>query len=157
MKRKIILITGIIGIIIAIIFFIAIIKNIFFTDGQTKLYEDGWTAYENKQYDLTIFYLNKVEKNKYPDIVAPLGFSYFEKKDFQNTISNLKEAYDKKIGEKEGYYDKIANTLGISYLEKGDYDKSELYLKKAQELGNENALRNLQILDSLQQSQQKRP
>ncbi|MBQ0152498.1 MAG: hypothetical protein KBS61_06355, partial [Chryseobacterium sp.] len=82
-------------------------------------------------------------------------FSYFEKKDFQNTISNLQEAYDKKIGEKEGYYDKIANTLGISYLEKGDYDKSGLYLKKAQELGNENALRNLQILDSLQQSQQK--
>ncbi len=156
MKRKIILITGIIGIIISIIFFIAIIKYNFFTDGQTKLYEDGWTAYENKQYDLTIFYLNKVEKRKYPDIVAPLGFSYFEKKDYQNTIVNLQEAYDMKIGEKEGYYDKIANTLGISYLEKGDYDKSEFYLKKAKELGSPFSSRNLQILDSLQQAQKER-
>lgn len=142
---------------LACIVLFAIAKFSLFRDADINFYEEGWTAYENKQYDLTIFYLDKVEKNKYPNIVAPLGFSYFEKKDYQNTISNLQEAYDKKIGEKEGYYDKVANTLGISYMEKGDYDKSELYLKKAQELGNENALRNLQILDSLQQSQQKRP
>lgn len=42
-------------------------------------------------------------------------------------------------------------------MEKGDFDKSEFYLKKAQELGSPYSSRNLQILDSLQQSQQKRP
>ena len=133
-----------------------LIKYNFFTDEQTKLYQDGWTAYENKQYDLTIFYLNHVDKNKFPDIAAPLGFSYFEKKDFQNTIINLQEAYDKKIGKKEGYYDKVANTLGIGYMEKGDFDKSEFYLNKAKELGNPYSSRNLQILDSLKQAQKLR-
>lgn len=151
--KKIIFITGIIGIIIAIIFFFSVIKYNFFTDGHTKLYQDGWTAYENKQYDLTIFYLNHVDKNKFPDIVALLGFSYFEKRDYQNAIINLQEAYDKNIGQKEGYNDKIANTLGIIYMEKGDFDKSEFYLKKAKELGNPHSSRNLRILDSLEKAQ----
>lgn len=138
--------------VVAIILLFLIAKFSLFTDDNTKFYKDGWTAYENKQHDLTIFYLNHVDKNKYPDIVAPLGFSYFENKDYENAYSNLKEAYDKKIGKQEGYYDKILNTLGIISMEKKDFAKSEKYFIEAQKLGNPNSKKNLQILDSLEQS-----
>ena len=74
----------------------AIVKYKLFTDNDNKFYKDGWTAYENNQYDLTIFYLSHVDKNKFSDIVAPLGFSYLQKQDFGNAITNLQEAYDKK-------------------------------------------------------------
>lgn len=130
----------------------AIVKYTLFTDNDNKFYKDGWTAYENNQYDLTIFYLNHVDKNKFPDIVAPLGFSYLQKQDFGNAITNLQEAYDRKIGEKEGYYDKISNSLGICYMRKGDLEKSKFYLQQAEKLGNPDSKRNLQILDSLQQN-----
>ncbi|MPS65068.1 MAG: hypothetical protein DI622_04265 [Chryseobacterium sp.] len=130
----------------------AIVKYTLFTDNDNKFYKDGWTAYENNQYDLTIFYLNHVDKNKFPDIVAPLGFSYLQKQDFGNAITNLQEAYDRKIGEKEGYYDKISNSLGICYMQKGDLEKSKFYLQQAEKLGNPDSKRNLQILDSLQQN-----
>lgn len=79
-----------------------------------------------------------------------LGFSYLEKQDFENAINNLQEAYNNKIGEKEGYYDKISNSLGICYMQKGDLNKSKLYLQEAQKLGNPDSKRNLQILDSLE-------
>ncbi len=130
----------------------AIMKYKLFTDNDNKFYKDGWTAYENNQYDLTIFYLSHVDKNKFPDIVAPLGFSYLQKQDFGNAITNLQEAYDKKIGEKEGYYDKISNSLGICYMQKGDLDKSRFFLQQAEKLGNPDSKRNLKILDSLQQN-----
>ncbi|PJJ62946.1 tetratricopeptide repeat protein [Chryseobacterium geocarposphaerae] len=130
----------------------AIVKYKLFTDNDNKFYKDGWTAYENNQYDLTIFYLSHVDKNKFPDIVAPLGFSYLQKQDFGNAITSLQEAYDKKIGEKEGYYDKISNSLGICYMQKGDLDKSRFFLQQAEKLGNPDSKRNLKILDSLQQN-----
>ena len=38
-------------------------------------------------------------------------------------------------------------------MEKEDFDKSEFYLKKAKELGSPYSSRNLQILDSLEQTQ----
>ncbi|MGG5210057.1 tetratricopeptide repeat protein [Chryseobacterium sp. MIQD13] len=140
----------IIILIIALLLLGVIIKYKLFTDNDTKFYKDGWTAYENKQYDLTIFYLNHVDKNKFPDVLAPLGFSYFEKQDFENAIINLQEAHNKRIGEKEGYYDKISNTLGICYMEKGDLNKAKLFLQEAQKSGNPDSRRNLQILDSLE-------
>lgn len=140
---------------IVLLLLVAIGKYKLFTDNDTKFYKDGWAAYENKQYDLTIFYLNRVDKNKFPDISAPLGFSYLEKKDFENAINNLEEAYNNKIGEKEGYYDKISNSLGICYMQKGDLTKAKLFLQKAEKLGNPDSKRNLQILDSLEQVQNK--
>lgn len=143
----------IIILVIVLLLLAVIVKYKLFTDNDTKFYKDGWTAYENKQYDLTIFYLNRVDKNKFPDISAPLGFSYLEKQDFENAIHNLQEAYNNKIGEKEGYYDKISNSLGICYMQKGDLNKSKLYLQEAQKLGNPDSKRNLQILDSLEQAQ----
>lgn len=121
----------------------AIAKYKLFIDNDTKFYKDGWTGHENKQYDLTIFYLSRIDKNKFPDIVAPLGFSYLEKQDFGNAITNLQEVYDKKIGEKEGYYDKISNSLGICYMQKGDLNKSKFFLQEAQKLGNSDSKRNL--------------
>lgn len=145
MKRavQIILLIG------SIFFFIVIIKYNFFTDSESKFYKDGWDSYENKQYDLTLFYLNRVDKDKYPDIVAPLGFSYMEKKDYQNAISNLTSAYNNGIGKKEGYFDKITNSLGICYMQIGNLSKSKYFLLEAEKQGSPDSGRNLQILDSL--------
>ncbi|WP_282630748.1 hypothetical protein [Empedobacter sedimenti] len=136
-------------VLITLISLFVIAKYKLFTDNNLKFYEDGWTAYENEQYDLTIFYLSHVDKNKYPDVVAPIGFSYFEKKDFPNALINLQDAYNKKIGIKEGYSDKISNTLGIIYMEKGEFDKSKFYFTDALNSNNPDSKRNLQILDSL--------
>ena len=144
-------IVQIIVLLIAIIILFALAKYTLFRDGNSKMYDEGWTAYENKQYDLAIFQLSHVDKNKYPDIVAPLGFSYFEKKDYQNALENLQYAYDKKIGLKEGYLDKITNTLGIIYMERKDFKKSRFYLKEAMKHGSSNSIRNIQIIDSIEQ------
>ena len=151
MKRAI----QIILLICSIFFFIVIIKYNFFTDSESKFYKDGWNSYENKQYDLTLFYLNRVDKNKYPDVVAPLGFSYMEKKDYQSAISNLTVAYNNGIGKKEGYFDKITNSLGICYMQIGDLTKSKYFLLEAEKQGNPDSTGNLKILDSLQNSQNK--
>lgn len=151
MKRAV----QIILLICSIFFFVVIIKYNFFTDSESKFYKDGWDSYESKQYDLTLFYLNRVDKNKYPDVVAPLGFSYMEKKDYQNAISNLTVAYNNGIGKKEGYFDKITNSLGICYMQIGDLTKSKYFLLEAEKQGNPDSTGNLKILDSLQNSQNK--
>lgn len=104
---------------------------------------------------MTLFYLNRVDKNKYPDVVAPLGFSYMEKKDYQSAISNLTVAYNNGIGKKEGYFDKITNSLGICYMQIGDLTKSKYFLLEAEKQGNPDSTGNLKILDSLQNSQNK--
>ncbi|MCY0977011.1 hypothetical protein PGH12_07610 [Chryseobacterium wangxinyae] len=151
MKRvfQIILLIG------SVLFFVIIIKYYFFTDNDKKFYKDGWDSYENKQYDLTIFYLNHVDKNKYPDAVAPLGFSYMEKKDYNNAISNLIVAYENGIGKNEGYFDKITNSLGICYMQTGDLKKSKYFLSEAKKQGNPDSEINLKILDSLEQVRNK--
>ena len=62
-------IVQIIVLLIAIIILFALAKYTLFRDGNSKMYDEGWTAYENKQYDLAIFQLSHVDKNKYPDVV----------------------------------------------------------------------------------------
>ncbi len=131
------------------------VKYNFFTDNESKFYKNGWDSYENNQYDLTLFYLNRVDKNKYPDVVAPIGFSYMEKKDYNNAISNLTVAYNKGIGKKEGYFNKITNSLGICYMQMGNLTKSKYFLLEAEKQGNPNSKRNLQILDSLENTSNK--
>lgn len=98
---------------------------------------------------MTLFYLNRVDKNKYPDVVAPIGFSYMEKKDYNNAIFNLTIAYNNGIGKKEGYRDKITNSLGICYMQIGDLTKSKYFLLEAEKQGNPNSSGNLKILDRL--------
>ena len=78
-----------------------------------------------------------------------------EKKDYNNAISNLTVAYNKGIGKKEGYFNKITNSLGICYMQMGNLTKSKYFLLEAEKQGNPNSKRNLQILDSLENTSNK--
>lgn len=121
----------------------------FLTSEETKNFKDGWDSFEKKQYDLTIFYLKKVDENNYPDINAPLGFSYLEKRDYKNAILNLSAAYNEKVGLNEGYFNKVTNSLGICYMETTLYDRAKIYFEESKEDGNSYAAKNLILVDSL--------
>jgi|GEM_PF-895868 len=149
MKKTIQIIIGI----IAFAFLIVIIKKNFFTDDNTQFYDKAWSAYENKQYETAIMYFNLIDKDKYPEILMPLGSSYLKIGNYNNAIQNLSKAYKIELGKKTDNYNKILNTLGVCYLEIKDLRQARFYLEKALNEGNQNSLRNIQILDSLEQVQ----
>lgn len=148
MKKIIQIIIGI----IALGFIIVIAKNALFTDTSTQFYDDGWDAHEKKQYESAVFYFSKVDKTKYPDVVMALGSSYLELKDYRNAILNFQEAYKNKTAYSGGDFNKILNSLGYCYLQTGDLAKAKYFFQEAVKSGNSNSKKNLQILDSLEQT-----
>ncbi|WP_294222670.1 tetratricopeptide repeat protein [uncultured Chryseobacterium sp.] len=146
MKKIVLIIVGI----IAIGLIVVIAKNSIFTDSDTQFYEDGWEAHGKKQYELAIFYFERINKDKYPDAFMGLGSSYLELNDYENAILNFEKAVrnkDKYSPEDNG---KIQNSLGYCYLQIKNFNKAKQHLLEADQLGNPNSKRNLQILDSLE-------
>ncbi|TWP30809.1 tetratricopeptide repeat protein [Apibacter muscae] len=141
---------------IALAFFIVIIKNTFFTDSNTQFYNKAWDAYEKQQYETAIIYFSYIDKDKYPEILMPLGSCYLRIGDYANAIQNLNEAYRRELGKKTGDYNKVLNTLGVCYLDIGNLKEARYFLEKALNEGNLNSTRNLQILDSLEREQTKK-
>lgn len=149
MKKALQIIIGI----IALGFIIVIAKNELFTDADTQFYNDGWDAHEKGQYELAVFYFNRIDKTKYPDVFMALGSSYLELKDYGNAVLNLQEAYKNKKAYNNEDFNKIINSLGYCYLQTRDLNKAKYFFQEAEKLGNPNSKRNLQILDSLNQKQ----
>ena len=52
---------------------------------------------------------------------------------------------------------KLVNLLGIAYSKNNDLKQARFYFLEAKKLGNQNSLRNIQILDSLEQVQKNAP
>jgi len=134
---------------------VAIIKTTFFTDDNQELYEKGISYYNDKEYVAAKQYFNWVDKRKIPEAVIPLGYSYFYTKDYENAIQNLQGAFEKKLGKPQSLSE-VANVLGISYMHINDLKNARIYLEKAKEMGNQNSVYNLKILDSLEQKLQNR-
>lgn len=147
MKKALQIIIGI----IALGFMIVIAKNALFTSTDTQFYDDGWEAHGKGQYESAVFYFNKVDKTKYPDVVMGLGSSYLELKDYGNAILNFQEAYRNKKGYSSEDFNKILNSLGYCYLQTRDLAKAKYFFQEAEKLGNPNSKRNLKIIDSLEQ------
>lgn len=140
--------------IIALGFIVVIAKNTLFTSADEKWYNEGWNAHEKGDYNTAIFYFNRLDKTKYPDVYVGLGSSYLNTGDFKNAIQNFLEAYKKNIGKGTQDYNKIRNSLGYCYLQIRDYRNARVYFNEAKQLGNENSNINLQILDSLEQKKE---
>lgn len=146
MKKILLIIVGI----IAISSVVVIAKNSIFTDSDTQFYEDGWEAYDKKQYELAVFYFERLNKDKYPEAFMGLGSSYLELNDYHNAVLNFEKAVlnkDKYNSEDNG---KIQNSLGYCYLQTKKFSKARQHLLEADKLGNPNSRRNLEILDSLE-------
>lgn len=111
MKNKVILIFSF----ISIVLFIFFIKEILFKDRDTEFYQKGWEAYSKKECEMSIFYLNHVNKEKYPDILLPLGACYVDTENFNDAITIIEEALKKKIVKSQDYGN-ILGLLGYSYL-----------------------------------------
>ncbi len=151
MKKIIQIIIGI----IAIGFIVVIAKNALFTSADEKLYDQGWSAYEKGDYKTAIFYFDKVDKAKYPDVFVGLGSSYMNIEDFDNAIQNFQEAYKKNLGKGTEDYNKVRNSLGYCYLQIGDYKNARFYFQEAMKSGSSNSKKNIQIIDSLEPTQNK--
>ncbi|WP_241331099.1 tetratricopeptide repeat protein [Chryseobacterium arthrosphaerae] len=148
MKKTFLILIGI----IALGFIIVIAKNAIFTDADTQFYDDGWTAHEKGQYELAAFYFSKVDKARYPDAPMGLGASYLELKNYDKAIVSFEEAYKNKKAYSSEDYSKILNSLGYCYLQTGNLKNAKFFLQEAEKSGNLNSKRNLQILDSLEQT-----
>lgn len=151
MKKIVQIILGI----IALGFLVVIIKDNFFTDSNTKSYNDGWEAYEKNQYEMAIFNFNHVDKTKNPDVLVGLGSSYSKIGDYNNAIQHLQKAYDIAYGKGTEDYNKVLVSLGMSYLYSGDLKKARYYLDEAKKIGTPDIQINFKILDSLEQVQNK--
>ncbi|WP_370900670.1 hypothetical protein [Chryseobacterium gossypii] len=136
---------------------VVIAKNSLFTDANTQFYDDGWDAHGKKQYELAIFYFDRVDKNKYPEAFMALGSSYLELKDYNNAILNFEKASENKDKYSTEDNSKIQNSLGYCYLQTKNLSKAKYHLLEADKLGNPNSKRNLRILDSLETVQINRP
>lgn len=139
--------------IIAVGLIIVIAKNSLFTDKSTQFYNDGWTAFEKKNYESSIFFFNHVDETKYPDVSMGLGASYLELKDYDNAILNLQKAYKNKQSYSSEDFNKILNSLGYCYLQTRELDKAQFFLEEGVKFGNPNSKRNIEIVDSLKQIQ----
>ncbi|MBL1223102.1 tetratricopeptide repeat protein [Chryseobacterium sp. L7] len=84
-----------------------------------------------------------------------LGASYLELKDYDKAIINFEEAYKNKKAYSPEDFSKILNSLGYCYLETRNLKNAKYFLQEAEKSGNPNSKRNLQILDSLEQVQNK--
>lgn len=147
MKKILQIIIGI----IALGFIVVIVKNTLFTSADNRFYDDGWTAYEKGDFNTAIFYFEKIDKTKYPDVYVGLGSSYMNTQDFDNAIQNFQQAYKKYLGKGTEDYNKIRNSLGYCYLQVGDYKNARFYFEEAMKHGSTNSIRNIQIIDSLEQ------
>lgn len=151
MKKLILVIIGI----IAILGVIVIAKNNYvFSFGDTERIDKGWKAYENKEYSFAITQFVTVDFKKHPEVVMPLADSYLEIGEPYNAIQYLEPAYKSK-DYNSADLSKITNMLGIAYTKSGDYKKARTFLEESIKLGNSNSQQNLQILESLEQNQNK--
>lgn len=151
MKKILQIIIGI----IALGFIVVIVKNTLFTSADNRFYDDGWTAYEKGDFNTAIFYFEKIDKTKYPDVYVGLGSSYMNTEDFDNAIQNFQEAYKKNVGKGTEDYNKVRNSLGYCYLQIGDYKNARFYFQEAIKSGSSNSKKNIQIIDSLEPTQNK--
>ncbi len=140
--------------IIAILGIIAIVKNNYvFSFGDTERLDKGWKAYESKDYSFAISQFLAVDHKKHPEVILPLADAYLEINEEDNAIKYLEPAYKNKNND----LPKITNMLGIAYIKSKDFKKARAMLLESEKLGNENSKINLHILDSLEQTQKKRP
>lgn len=105
-------ITFIIGI-IALGFFILIIKNNFFNESNDPFLEKGFQAYENKNYNEAILYFEKVDINKNKIISGYLGDSYLQIEEYVPAQKYLLKAYTEKTDEPQ-YFKNTVNNLALS-------------------------------------------
>ncbi|WP_295813086.1 hypothetical protein [uncultured Apibacter sp.] len=144
--------------IIAILGIIVIAKNnyIFSNPNQERL-DKGWIAYQNNDYNYAIKQFILLNYSEYPEIILPLSDSYIQIGEYDNAIRNLKNAYNEKIYKNQNELSKLVNLLGIAYSKNNDLKQARFYFLEAKKLGNQNSLRNIQILDSLEQVQKNAP
>ncbi|OBW40363.1 hypothetical protein AB670_03315 [Chryseobacterium sp. MOF25P] len=140
---------------IALLVIIAIIKNNYlFSFGDTERIDKGWSAYEKKDYSNAVVQFVAVDLNKNPDIIFPLADSYLEIGEPYNAIKYLEIAYKNKNYSSE-QQSQITNLLGIAYTNDKDYNKARIFLNESDKLGNQKSKKNLQILDSLENTSNK--
>ncbi|WP_295813102.1 hypothetical protein [uncultured Apibacter sp.] len=142
---------------LAIPVFIGMVKLFLFTDSNEENFTKGIKAFDTENYNAAIIYFNWVDKKKYPEVIHYLGDSYLKIGDVSNCIQLLQEVYDKKSVNNMNELSKLVNLLGIAYSKNNDLKQARFYFLEAKKLGNQNSLRNIQILDSLEQVQKNAP
>ncbi|MGN7866948.1 hypothetical protein [Chryseobacterium sp.] len=148
MKKLTIIIIGI----IAVLGIVVIAKNNYvFSFGDRERLDKGWKAYEGRDYSFAITQFVSVDLKDHPEVVMPLADSYLEIGEAYNAIQYLEPAYHGKNYSADER-SKITNMLGIAYTKEKNYKKARLFLEESNKLGNPNSKRNLQILDSLEQT-----
>lgn len=147
MKKALQIVIGI----IAFISIIMIVKNKIFTSANDDLYDKGWRAYKEGEFQKSIGSLSKLNIKEYPKISMALGDSYFEVQDYKNAEKYLKTVYDKNQLTDKDELKILTNMLGICNIELNNFKRARYFLEESDKLGNPNSKRNLKILDSLEQ------
>lgn len=151
MKKTLSIIIGF----IALSIFISIIKITFFKNNDENFYNQGWDAYEKKDYNSAIILFNKIDSKKYPDVLGPIADSYMEIGDYENAIQNFEKVYKSNTAINTENYPSILNNLGLCYMLVGKLKEARFFLEKSYNLGNKNSSTNLNKLDSLEIKQSK--
>ncbi|MGH1520387.1 tetratricopeptide repeat protein [Chryseobacterium sp. JK1] len=129
---------------------VAIAKNKLFTNPNDDLYNKGWTEYQSGEFQKSIMSLSGLDIKEYPKISMALGDSYFEMQDYKNAEKYLQITFDKHLFKNVDEKKMLTNMLGICNIELKNYKNARFFLEESEKLGNPNSKRNLQILDSLE-------
>lgn len=144
MKKTITLIIGI----IALGFFIVIIKNNFFDEPNDPYLEKGFNAYDNKNYNEAILYFEKVDIQENKIITGYLGDAYLQVEEYVPAQKYLLKAYHEKTDERQ-YFKNTVNNLALSYLALKDTVNALKYFKEGMDLNNPSSKQNYELLQSI--------
>lgn len=98
--------------------------------GWQHNYDAGKKAFEERKYDASLQYLEKVavEKNNFADVFNMLGIIYYQGSRFEEAISSFKRALEINPDYTEAYL-----SLAVVYNELGQFEKSsEVYANAKQ-------------------------
>lgn len=116
-------------------------------DDIDKIYKEGESNYQRKDYKLAIQCFEEAAKFNHPNALFRLGFMYSLGEGISQDHNRAKEYYEK-AGQLK--HSKALNNLGYMYdLGEGvpqDYQMAQKYYEKAIELGDVNSMNNLAIL-----------
>jgi superkiller protein 3 len=109
-----------------------------------EYFQKGNIASENEEYNEAIFYYQKsIEINPQSnEAYYNMGFAYQNKGNYNRAI----ECYEKSI-EINPQYDDAYTNMGLAYVKKGNDNKAIECWQIAARMGNENAQKNLNIIN----------
>ncbi|MBI5642460.1 MAG: tetratricopeptide repeat protein [Deltaproteobacteria bacterium] len=102
--------------------------------GWQHNYDIGKKAFEEKNYDRAVQYLEKVaaEKSSFADVYNMLGLIYYNHSRFEDAINSFKRALDLNPN-----YTEVSLNLSVVYNELGDFDKSSQVYERARQVRKE--------------------